>query len=224
MTRVVRFTASERAFHWVFAAGWLGLLASGLPLMLPGLQAWIRGYSPVIGVRLHLAAAGLWVLALAAVLVLGHRRRLAATWRDLIALDADDRRWLARFPRWLTAAPAARTRLDGRVGRFNAGQKLNALFTAASAAVLLVTGLALVPVVLGAPVPGPAVGAALRAVHRWVTLAALLPLAGHLFFALAFPPTRPSLAGMLDGRVDADWAAHHHPRWRGERAPEDRAA
>ncbi|HXG01927.1 MAG TPA: hypothetical protein VNO23_00740, partial [Candidatus Binatia bacterium] len=134
------------------------------------------------------------------------------------------RRWLARFPRWLTAEPAARARLDARVGRFNAGQKVNALFTAASAAVLLVTGLALVPVALGAPVPGPTAAAALRAAHRWVTLAALLPLAGHLFFALAFPPTRPSLAGMLDGRVDADWAAHHHPRWRGERAPEDRAA
>lgn len=224
MRAVVRFTASERTLHWVFAAGWLGLLASGLPLMFPGLQGWIRGYSPAVGLRLHLAAAGLWLVALAGVLLFGNRRRLAATWRDLTALDADDRRWLAGFPRWLTAGPAVRARLDARVGRFNAGQKLNALFTAASAAVLLATGLALVPEALGAAEPAGSAAAALRAVHRWVTLAALPPLAGHLFFALAFPATRPSLPGMLRGRVDADWAARHHPRWRGERAPEDRAA
>jgi formate dehydrogenase subunit gamma len=221
VSALVRFTPSERAFHWVFAAGWLGLLASGLPLMFPGLQGWIRGYSPVIGLRLHLAAAGVWLMALAGVLLLGNRRRLAATWRDLSALDADDRRWLARFPRWLTAGPAARARLDARVGRFNAGQKVNALFTATSAAVLLATGLALVPEALGAEAPGAPV---LRAVHRWVTLVALPPLGGHLFFALAFPATRPSLQGMLGGRVDAGWAARHHPRWRGEPPSEDRAA
>lgn len=224
MSAVLRFTASERAFHWVFAAGWLGLLGSGLPLMVPGLQAWIRGYSPVIGVRLHLAAAVVWLVALAGVLLLGNRRRLAATGRDLAALDADDRRWLARFPRWLAAGPAARARLDARVGRFNGGQKLNAVFTAAGAALLLATGLGLVPDALGAPLVGAGPAAALRAVHRWVTLAALLPLGGHLFFALAFPATRPSLAGMVDGRVDAAWAARHHPCWRAERVPEDRVA
>lgn len=221
MSAVVRFTPSERAWHWVFAAGWLALLASGLPLMLPAMQGWIRGYSPVIGLRLHLAAAVVWAVALAGVLLLGDRRRLAATWRELAVLDAEDRRWLTRFPRWLAAGPAGRARLDARVGRFNAGQKVNALVTAAASAVLLVTGLALVPEAAGggAPVAGP-----LRTVHGWVTLAMLVPLGGHLFFALAFPATRPSLSGMLRGRVGAEWAARHHPRWRAERAPEDRAA
>ena len=122
MSAVVRFTPSERAWHWVFAAGWLALLASGLPLMLPAMQGWIRGYSPVIGLRLHLAAAVVWAVALAGVLLLGDRRRLAATWRDLSALDADDRRWLARFPRWLTAEPAARARGSKGGGRRRAAR------------------------------------------------------------------------------------------------------
>jgi formate dehydrogenase subunit gamma len=223
VSAVVRFTPSERAFHWVFAAGWLVLFASGLPLMSPGLQGWIRGYSPVVGRRLHLAAAVVWIAAIAAVLVVGNRGRLAATWRELATLDADDRRWLARLPRWLAAAPVARARLDADVGRFNAGQKLNALFTTLSSALLLASGLTLVPEALGSGVLGPP-AAVLRVVHRWTTLVALLPVGGHLFFAVVFPATRPSLPGMLRGRVSAEWAARHHPRWRGERAPEDRAA
>ena len=32
---VERFTISERALHWALAVGYLLLLASGLPLMMP---------------------------------------------------------------------------------------------------------------------------------------------------------------------------------------------
>jgi cytochrome b subunit of formate dehydrogenase len=35
---VLRFTVTERALHWTFAAGYLGLLVSGLPLMWPALR------------------------------------------------------------------------------------------------------------------------------------------------------------------------------------------
>ncbi len=43
---------------------------------------------------------------------------------------------------------------------------------------------------------------------------AIIPLiAGHLFLALLFRPTRPSLRGALLGTVSADWARRHHARW-----------
>ena len=58
---VPRFNATERALHWGFALLYLALLASGLPLMFPGLRGWIRGYTPLVGLRLHLACALLWV-------------------------------------------------------------------------------------------------------------------------------------------------------------------
>lgn len=215
---VVRFSVTERALHWTFAIGYLALLASGLPLMLPALRGWIRGYTPAVGLRLHLAAAVLWLAGTFAVFVAGDRRRLAATWRDLTGFAREELAWLARFPRWLVARGGDRAWLDRTVGRFNAGQKLNVVFTVLTSVLLLVTGVLLTPVGGGAVVAdlvtGAGTGPRWLTVHRWITLAVLVPLAGHVFLAAFHPATRHALHGMLSGRVDADWAAAHHPRWR----------
>ena len=52
-----------------------------------------------------------------------------------------------------------------------------------------------------------------RAAHRWLTVLVLIPIAGHIFLAVGHPSTRHALTGMLDGRVDREWVATHHPRW-----------
>jgi formate dehydrogenase subunit gamma len=213
---IVRFTPSERAFHWVFAVGYLALLVSGLPLMFTLLRPLIRGYTPVIGLRLHLACGVLWLVATLAAVVLANRRVLGRAWRDLTTFERGDTAWLRRFPRWLTADAATRARLDVGVGRFNAGQKVNAIFTAVTTGLLLLSGLVLVPVgdvPLATHLTGAASVTSWQTAHRWLTLLILLPLAGHIFLAVVFPPTRPSLSGMLGGEVDATWAEAHHPRW-----------
>jgi formate dehydrogenase subunit gamma len=214
---VVRFSATERALHWAFALTYLALLGSGLPLMFPGLRAWIRGYSPLIGLRLHVACGVLWVIATLVVVVAGNRARLARTLRELTRFAWADVVWLRRFPRWLVASGPERARIDVAVGRFNAGQKANLVFTLATSALLLASGLALTPI--GEAVPasyltGAASVASWRAAHRWLTLLVLVPIAGHVYLAALHPPTRAALGGMLDGRVDEQWAAAHHPRWR----------
>ena len=201
---VERFTVSERALHWALALGYLLLLASGLPLMMPALQGGIRGYSPLIGERLHIACAIFWVLTMIAALALGDRRRVKRTLEELARLEPSDRRWLRSFPRWLVAPPRERARLDRDVGRFNAGQKINALFTLVTASLLLATGVALWPF---------GIDGIVRDVHRWLTLLVLIPIAGHVYLAAVHPSTRHALKGMLDGRVDREWAASHHPRW-----------
>jgi len=224
---VPRFTPSERTLHWAFAVLYLSLLGTGLPLLVSGLRLWIRGYTPVIGLRLHLACAALWLLAVLLVILLGDRNTLRRTGRELATFAPTDRRWLRSFPRWLAAGATERRRIDAAVGRFNAGQKVNALFTAITAALLLATGVALVPLEGGVLVHG-LTGAgsveAWRLVHRWLTWLVLLPIAGHIVLAVVFPATRPSLPGMLSGHVDRDWAALHHPHWRPESRDEDRAA
>ncbi|HSE92390.1 MAG TPA: cytochrome b/b6 domain-containing protein [Methylomirabilota bacterium] len=216
MRTILRFTATERTLHWSCAVGYLALLASGLPLMFPALRSFIRDYTPVIGVRLHVACAILWCGATLAVILLGNRRRLAATCRELTALAPGDLAWMLRFPRWIAAGTAERARLDGAVARFNAGQKVNALFTVVTSALLLLTGIALIPLERGpliAALAGPGGVAPLAWAHRKLTLLVLLPLATHVLLALVFPPTRPSLTGMVRGSVDRAWAAAHHPRW-----------
>ena len=201
---VLRFSVTERALHWAFASGYLLLLASGLPLMVPALRGWIRGYSPLTGERLHLACGIFWVVATLGVLALGDRRRVGSTLGDMTTLEPGDGPWLRRFPRWLVATAVERARLDRTVGRFNAGQKINAVFTLVTASLLLVTGVA--------PWPVGADGL-WGAAHRWLTVFVLIPIAGHIFLAAVHPSTRHVLTGMLDGRVGREWAATHHPRW-----------
>ena len=115
--RLKRFTRTERAVHWVHATAFLILFASGLALYLPSLAEAV-GRRPVLK-TIHLYTAIAWLVALVAVVVVGDRRSLRATVHEIDTFDRDDRNWLRHRP-----APQ---------GRLNAGQKLNAIITAAFA-------------------------------------------------------------------------------------------
>src|SRR5215831_648621 len=115
--RLPRFSRTERALHWVHASAFLVLLASGLCLYLPSL-AELVGRRPLLK-DIHVYTALAWICALAAVLLAGDRRRLLATAREIDLFDADDLAWLRRR--------------GVAQGRFNAGQKINAIVTAALA-------------------------------------------------------------------------------------------
>jgi formate dehydrogenase subunit gamma len=101
-----------------------------------------------------------------------------------------------------------RTRRDGtiRVGKFNAGQKLNAALTAGAVVVLLgtgvlmdFTGLVRLPWRTGATFA-----------HDWFALALGLLVLGHIYYAL---DDREALRGMRTGRVSTHWAHAEHAAW-----------
>jgi formate dehydrogenase subunit gamma len=123
------------------------------------------------------------------------------------AYRADLRR-LGRFTpadrRWLRS----RTRRDGTVtvGKFNAGQKLNASLASGSILVLLGTGVLMYFVGL-APLPFRS-GATF--VHDWFSLALGLLVIGHVAFALKDPEAR---RGMRTGSVSRAWARVEHAGW-----------
>src|SRR5450756_170507 len=123
------------------------------------------------------------------------------------AYRADLRR-LGRFTpadrRWLRT----RTRRDGTitVGKFNAGQKLNASLASGSILVLLGTGVLMYFVKL-APLPWRS-GATF--VHDWFSLALGLLVVGHVIFALKDPEAR---RGMRTGSVSRAWARTEHAGW-----------
>jgi formate dehydrogenase subunit gamma len=192
-----RFSRTERTLHWANAAFFLFLLASGLTLYLPSLSILIGRRQLVQSVHFWTGVA--WLAVLAAIVVVGDRRGVLATARELDEFDRDDLRWLAgRRP-----APQ---------GRFNAGQKLNSLLTAAFAVLFLVSGLLLwfgerntryrfaSTVVL----------------HDGLTYASVALLLGHLYLSVIHPTTRHSLRGITLGTVRDDWAATHHPKWKPE--------
>ena len=190
---VRRFGPTERALHWVHATGFTAMLATGLILYLPALSELVARRNLVKNV--HLFSAVAWALALVLVVVLGDRRRLAGDWREIETLDADDRRWLRG-----RSAPQ---------GRFNAGQKLNALLTASFAVLFAVSGLFLW---LGERDHRFLLDGA-GTVHDTVMLVSVALLVGHLYLAVIHPSTRHALRGMTLGDVREDWAREHHPKW-----------
>ena len=123
------------------------------------------------------------------------------------AYRADLRR-LNRFSaadwRWLRS----RTRRDGtiRVGKFNAGQKLNAALSAGAILVLFGTGTLMYFTGL-APL---AWRTGSTFVHDWFALAVGLLVFGHISFALRDAQAR---FGMRHGHVSRDWARAEHTDW-----------
>ena len=72
--RVVRFSRTERALHWVHATALVILLASGLCLYLPALAEAV-GRRPLFK-AIHVYTAVAWLAALALVAAFGNRRAL----------------------------------------------------------------------------------------------------------------------------------------------------
>jgi formate dehydrogenase subunit gamma len=191
--RLARFSGTERALHWVHASAFLVLLASGLCLYLPSLAEAV-GRRPLLK-DIHVYTALAWIAALALVVLAGDRRRLLATAREIDAFDADDLAWLRR-----RGAPQ---------GRFNAGQKINAIVTAALAVLFTVTGFFLW---YGERNHAFRLQNALL-VHDWLMYVSFLLLLGHLYLSLVHPTTRHSLSGITRGWVKEDWALRHHRKW-----------
>jgi formate dehydrogenase subunit gamma len=181
----------------VHAFAFFVLLATGVALYVPALTE-AFGSRELLR-NLHLLTAVGWAVALVGIFVLGDRRALRATIRELDAFDDDDREWLRTF--------------DTPQGRFNAGQKLNAAVTAAFAVLFAVSGFFLWYGARDNDFSSPSA----ILLHDGLTLLAIVLVAGHLYLTLIHPSTRHSLRGMTLGTVRADWARERHPKWTSRR-------
>jgi formate dehydrogenase subunit gamma len=183
-------------------------------------ERWVhRTTAALVGVLLATAA----ILYLAPLAQLVGRRQLVATvhvyaglalplpllvgWLRSRALRGDAR-LLNRFGphdwTWLRA----RDRSSGRVpvGKFNAGQKLNASFTVGAILVMLMTG-SVMHWTGWFPLPWRT-GATF--VHDWLAFGVALVATGHVYMASKDPVARQ---GMRTGRVPLSWARRQHPEW-----------
>jgi formate dehydrogenase subunit gamma len=137
-----------------------------------------------------------WVGALIVVAVLGDRRGLLRTARELDVFAPEDVNWLRR-------------RRPSEQARFNAGQKLNAALTAAFLVLFLVSGLLL----WFGEQDTRFRFASTVLLHDGLLYVSLALLLGHLYLALIHPATRHALRGIVLGTVREDWARRHHGRW-----------
>jgi formate dehydrogenase subunit gamma len=199
-TSLRRFTRAERWVH----------RATGLLMGTCLLTAFALYYGPVslaVGHRHGVELMHVWAgYALAVPLLLG---LLSSAYRaDLRVLN----RFTREDWRWLRS----RNRRDGsfEVGKFNAGQKLNAALTAGSVVVLVGTG----TLMFWTGLVRLAWRTGATFVHDWFALGLGLLVLGHLCFAIADPQARE---GMRTGRVWRSWAEREHPAWAAERADRD---
>lgn len=192
--RLWRFDRTERILHWINAALFGMLIATGAVLYVGDLSALVGRRELV---RLLHVVSGLllpWPFLFAR---FGPARdALAADVRRLARFDADDRRWLRSLGR------------DKRVrmGKFHPGQKLNASFTLGAIAVMFLTG-SIMHWFRFFPNDWRT-GATF--VHDWLAITVAVVILGHLRMALKDGEAR---RGIRQGWVTRGWARRHHPRW-----------
>ena len=193
---VQRFGRVERAVHWTNAALVLFLLASGFNLYG---TSWLR----FVGNRATVKDLHAWAGYLLPIpVVLGSIGRAGRQFREDLRRfsrwTADDKLW------WSTEA-----RRHAHLGKFNPGQKLNAVFVGACIIVFLATGIVLrwherFPL-------WQRTGADFT--HRWFSIVLAIVTVGHILMAMFRPQ---AMRGIIQGRVRSSWASAHHPRWYAE--------
>src|SRR5690348_7457356 len=89
---VERFTLTERLLHWVHASAFFVLLGSGLFLYLPALSVVVARRALIKDI--HFWTGISWAGAILLIAVLGNRRAVARTIRELDLFDGDDGHFL----------------------------------------------------------------------------------------------------------------------------------
>lgn len=192
---MLRFDRGERLLHWSNAVLFLTLLVTGASLYVPQLSEIVKRRHLVK--EIHVYAGVLLPVPLILTLASGRwGRAFRADVRRLNRWSADDRRWLRTRGRDRKV----------RIGKFNAGQKLNAAFVAGAIPVMLATGL-----IMRFPSDfSLSWRTGSTFVHDWVFLGLAVAITGHILFAVNDPL---ALRAMVRGWIPRSWARTHAPRW-----------
>jgi formate dehydrogenase subunit gamma len=193
-TPIQRFDRTERIAHWVNAC-LFGVV------MLTGSILYIGELSVLFGNREIVRTFHVYCgLAIPIVFLVAYLPRwgrgLRRDFRRINRWTTDDKRWFRTLGR------------DKRIrlGKFNAGQKLNAAFVVGAALVMVGTGSIMkwfepFPVDLRT-------GATF--VHDWFAFFVWVAVLGHIWFAFSDPE---ALRAMWRGTISARWARTKRPRW-----------
>jgi formate dehydrogenase subunit gamma len=191
-TRLLRFTASVRWIHAV-TGGLMVVCIATAAILYNGSLAVMFGHRYVVE-QIHVWCG----FALPVPLIVGFASpSYRADLRRLNRFTSHDWHWLR-----------SKTRRNGKipVGKFNAGQKLNACLSAGSILVMLGTGtLLFFPSLVRL---SWRTGATF--VHDWFALGVGFLVIGHIWFAISEPEARE---GMRTGSVPRYWARRQHAAW-----------
>jgi len=190
-----RYTASERANHWVLGIGFILLALSGLAFFHPafwplaqlfGGGVWARILHPYIGVVMALSFIAIFF-----------------RFRSLNVMTPADREWLSR----------AGEMVDGNdhnmpeQGKYNGGQKMMFWALAVCMLLLMVSGIVLWRAWFNLPVDMVRFGAVIHAAAAAVMIGLIMV---HVYAAIWVKGT---VRAMWYGTVTRAWAKQHHRAW-----------
>ena len=189
---VSRFSRTERLVHRAVATLMLTCIATAA-VLYNGFLAAPVGHRRMVKLVHVVSGYALPIPILLGLVSAAYRRDLGR----LNRFSPTDWRWLRSPNRRDATIP---------VGKFNAGQKLNAALSGGAIVVLLTTGTLMY-------FPHAArlswrTGATF--VHDWFALALGLLVIGHISYAMR---DRGSRRGMRSGSVTTAWARKHHAEW-----------
>ena len=203
---ILRFSAGERIFHWVYFVVFVVLAVTGAFLYVPWL-AFAVGEAGTTSRLLHrLFAVGL--LASPLLPLFFAPRRYLGNLGEAFSWRSEDVRGL-----WVILTRyywSGSQRGLPPQGKFTAGQKLNVVVQVVACAVIGVTGLILW---FG---PGYVSVGWLRwslLLHGLSVVVAICFVLVHVYMVVLHPLTNEAIAAMILGTVSDDYARTHHPKW-----------
>ena len=189
---VIRFDRAERILHWVSATAVLLTVATGAAL-------YVRPLAVAVGRRelvkdVHVMAGFAAVVPFLVVMAGPWRRGLERDVHRIANWHADDLRWFRR-----------RFRVGAETGKFNGGQKLNAVLLSGALVVMLMSGSVMK---WFGPFPLEWRSGA-TFVHDYVSFGLWFLIPAHILKAIVTPG---AITGMWTGWVGRDEAVAR-PRW-----------
>jgi formate dehydrogenase subunit gamma len=195
--KLLRYTAPERANHWLVALSFFLMAFSGLVLFQPlyyplnqlfGGGVWTRILHPFFGVAMIIFFGGMY----------------SRFWR-LCVMTPTDWDWL----RHLRGMVNGDDRAMPEAGKLNGGQKLLFWVLVVCMMLLVLSGIVIWRAYFSYLFPVTLIR--LAAVVHAATAAVMIGLIiGHIYLAIW---TRESMDAMLYGLVRRAWAKQHHPAW-----------
>lgn len=192
---VHRFNVRDRVLHWTVSAAFFVLVFSGLGLYAHTFYGYFNFFGgPEQGILFHKWAAIIFLVS-SVLLFFSHAR-------ETTRFDDDDRRWLRAFGGYLDRGGE-----EIPQGKFNAGQKLFALFAFVAALVMAATGL----VIWDPTAFGRGLTRFSLMLHGLFFTLFVMGAIVHIYLATLGNPG--TLEGMLWGRVRRIWAKKHSSKW-----------
>ena len=203
---VKRFSASERIAHWLQFLAFTVLLGTGAFLYMPSLQAFAMGPAGEASRMWHRIAAIVF-MACPLIYLIGDSKGFFFSLREAFSWGPDDVRWLRQVWHYYTKG----TSVDiPPQGKYNAGQKLNALAQIVLFILFVVTGLIMW---YGAGAVSSTVFLWSVVLHDFSVMVAVAFFLLHLYLVAIHPFSREAIISMFEGVVTREYAEEHHAKW-----------